>query len=146
MKTYFPLFFVFFLLLSLESSAQKADSIYQGIASYYHLKFNGRKTSSGEKFNNDSLTAAHKFLPFGTIVKVRNINSQDFVIVRVNDRLPQKSKRTIDLTQEAAKRLGIIRKGLQKVELSVIDKNREPKNNILGGQPLQIEAEPSKKQ
>jgi rare lipoprotein A len=120
MSTYFSLLFIFILSFSLESNAQKADSVYQGIASYYHLKFNGRKTSSGERFNNDSLTAAHKFLPFGTNVKVTNLNTKDFVIVRVNDRLPQKSKRTIDLTQEAARRLGIIRKGLQKVELSVI--------------------------
>ena len=124
MRTFYLHLFVFTLLISFDSKAQKSDSVSQGIASYYHLKFNGRKTSSGERFNNDSLTAAHKFLPFGTIVKVRNLNSQDFVIVRVNDRLPQKSKRTIDLTQEAAKRLGIIRKGLQKVELSVIEKSR----------------------
>ncbi len=121
MKYCFTILFIFILLTSKESKAQKADSVYQGIASYYHLKFNGRKTSSGEKFNNDSLTAAHKHLPFGTKVKVTNLNTKEFVIVRVNDRLPKKSKRSIDLTQEAARRLGIIRKGLQKVEIFVID-------------------------
>lgn len=92
-----------------------------GIASYYAKKFNGRKTSSGEKFNNDSLTAAHKNIKFGTYVKVKNIKNDSTVIVKINDRLPQKSKRTIDLSYKAAKQLNFIKSGLTKVEIIPLD-------------------------
>lgn len=92
-----------------------------GIASFYAKKFNGRKTSSGEKFNNDSLTAAHKKLKFGTYVLVRNLKNDSTVIVKINDRLPQKSKRSIDLTLRAAKQLNFVKSGLTKVEITVLD-------------------------
>ena len=92
-----------------------------GTASFYANKFNGRKTSSGEKFNNDSLTAAHKKLKFGTYVMVRNLKNDSTVIVKINDRLPQQSKRTIDLTVKAAKQLNFIKSGLTKVEITVLD-------------------------
>ncbi len=92
-----------------------------GTASFYANKFNGRKTSSGEKFNNDSLTAAHKKLKFGTYVLVRNLKNDSTVVVKINDRLPQKSKRTIDLTTKAAKQLNFIKLGLTKVEITVLD-------------------------
>jgi rare lipoprotein A len=92
-----------------------------GIASYYANKFNGRKTSSGEKFSNDSLTAAHKTLKFGTIVKVRNLKNDSIVVVKINDRLPKSSKRSIDLSKKAAQQLNFIKSGLTKVEISVID-------------------------
>ncbi len=93
----------------------------EGIASFYAKKFNGRKTSSGEKFNNDSLTAAHKKLKFRTYVLVRNLKNDSTVVVKINDRLPQKSKRTIDLTTKAAKQLNFIKSGLTKVEITVLD-------------------------
>ena len=92
-----------------------------GTASFYAKKFNGRKTSSGEKFNSDSLTAAHKKLKFGTYVLVRNLKNDSTVVVKINDRLPQKSKRTIDLTLKAAKQLNFIKSGLTKVEITVLD-------------------------
>ena len=92
-----------------------------GIASFYANKFNGRKTSSGEKFNNDILTAAHKKLKFGTYVLVRNLKNDSTVIVKINDRLPQKSKRTIDLSLKAARQLNFIKSGLTKVEITVLD-------------------------
>jgi rare lipoprotein A len=92
-----------------------------GTASFYANKFNGRKTSSGEKFNNDSLTAAHKKLKFGTYVLVRNLKNDSTVVVKINDRLPQKSKRIIDLTTKAAKQLNFIKSGLTKVEITVLD-------------------------
>ena len=92
-----------------------------GTASFYAKKFNGRKTSSGEKFNNDSLTAAHKKLKFGTYVLVRNLKNDSTVIVKINDRLPQKSKRSIDLTLRAAKQLNFVKSGLTKVEITVLD-------------------------
>jgi len=92
-----------------------------GIASFYAKKFNGRKTSSGQKFNSDSLTAAHKKLKFGTYVLVRNLKNDSTVIVKINDRLPQKSKRSIDLTLRAAKQLNFVKSGLTKVEITVLD-------------------------
>lgn len=92
-----------------------------GTASFYAKKFNGRKTSSGEKFNSDSLTAAHKKLKFGTYVLVRNLKNDSTVIVKINDRLPQKSKRSIDLTLRAAKQLNFVKSGLTKVEITVLD-------------------------
>jgi len=113
-----------FLLLGSRLIAQdtirKAYKI-TGLASFYAKKFNGRKTTSGQKFHNDSLTAAHKKLKFGTYVLVRNLKNDSTVIVRINDRLPQNSKRTIDLTQKAARQLNFIRSGITKVEITVID-------------------------
>lgn len=92
-----------------------------GTASFYAKKFNGRKTSSGEKFSSDSLTAAHKKLKFGTYVLVRNLKNDSTVVVKINDRLPQKSKRSIDLTLRAAKQLNFVKSGLTKVEITVLD-------------------------
>lgn len=91
-----------------------------GVASYYHQKFNGRKTSNGEIFQNAGLTAAHKTLPLGTWVRVTNLKNDSVVVVKVNDRLPKYSKRSIDLTVTAAKQLNFIRAGLTKVKIEVI--------------------------
>lgn len=93
----------------------------KGIASFYHHKFNGRKTSSGEIFQNNNLTAAHKTIKLGTYVKVRCLKNDSTVIVKVNDRLPPRSKRSIDLTTRAAKQLNFIQSGLTKVEITVLD-------------------------
>ncbi len=114
------------LLLGFSNLSIGQDSIQPvnrstGIASFYAKKFNGRKTSSGEKFSNDSLTAAHKKFKFGTYVLVRNLKNDSTVIVKINDRLPQKSKRSIDLTVRAAKQLNFIKSGLTKVEITVLD-------------------------
>ncbi len=104
-------------------SQDKPSSINKtvGIASFYAKKFNGRKTSSGEKFSNDSLTAAHKKLKFGTYILVRNLKNDSTVVVKINDRLPQKSKRSIDLSLRAAKQLNFVKSGLTKVEITVLD-------------------------
>jgi len=91
-----------------------------GVASYYHNKFNGRKTSNGEIFQNTGLTAAHKTLPLGTWVRVTNLKNDSVVVVKINDRLPQYSKRSIDLTIKAATQLNFIRAGLTKVKIEVI--------------------------
>ena len=72
-------------------------------------------------FHNDGLTGAHKKLKFGTYVKVRNLKNDSVVIVKITDRLPQKSKRTIDLTLRAAKQLNFVKSGLTKVEITVLD-------------------------
>jgi len=92
----------------------------KGTASYYADKFNGRKTSSGEVFSNDSMTAAHKTLKLGTYVRVRNLRNDSIIIVKINDRLPPHSKRTIDLSKSGARKLNFIRSGLTKVEITII--------------------------
>lgn len=88
-----------------------------GIASWYGPAWKGRLTASGEYFDPDSMTAAHKYLPFGTIVRVTNLTNDSVVYVRITDRLPKSSSRSIDLTPTAAKRLGFYSKGLQKVRM-----------------------------
>ena len=88
-----------------------------GIASWYGPAWKGRPTASGEYFDPDSMTAAHKYLPFGTIVRVTNLSNDSVVYVRITDRLPKSSSRSIDLTPVAAKRLGFYSKGLQKVKM-----------------------------
>jgi rare lipoprotein A len=92
----------------------------KGTASYYHNKFNNRKTSSGETFHNINYTAAHKTMPLGTWVIVTRLSNRLYVIVKVNDRLPPDSKRTIDLSQAAARKLKMIQRGLAKVKIEVI--------------------------
>jgi rare lipoprotein A len=96
-------------------------TIQEGTASYYGKKFHLRKTSSGEIFRMEEMTAAHKNLPFGTMVQVTLHQNGKSVWVKVNDRLPQNSKRIIDLSRGAAEELGIITQGLAKVSLSVKD-------------------------
>lgn len=70
-------------------------------ASYYHDKFNGRKTASGKRFNNNELTAAHKKFPFGTILKITNEANNKFTIVEITDRGPFVNGREIDLSKRA---------------------------------------------
>lgn len=113
------LFIVCIGFLKAQDSLQ--NPVKTGIASFYASKFNGRKTTSGQKFHNDSLTAAHKSLKFGTKVQVRNLRNDSVVVVTITDRLPKHSKRTIDLTQRAARQLNFIRSGLAKVEITVLD-------------------------
>lgn len=89
----------------------------KGKASYYSSKFEGRRTASGEIFRQDSLTAAHKKLPFGTIVIVRNLKNDSIVVVKINDRLSSNSSRIIDVSLKAAKQLNFVRDGIANVTL-----------------------------
>lgn len=90
-----------------------------GLASYYGKKFHGRKTASGERFNMYAMTAAHKGLPFGAMVKVTHLKNGRSVTVRINDRGPFGRGRIIDLSYAAAKHLGMISQGVAKVRLRV---------------------------
>lgn len=90
-----------------------------GIASYYADKYHGRKTASGETFDQNKMTAAHRTLPFGTKVRVTNVVSGKSVTVRVNDRGPFVKGRVIDLSRAAAQKLGIVRAGLAEVKVQV---------------------------
>lgn len=103
-----------------------ADSTtsYYGIASYYGTYFHGKKTASGEKYDQYKLTAAHKTLPLGTIVKVTNTSNSKSVILKVNDRGPYVKGRIIDVSTKAAELLGFRQKGTTHVKVEVIsDKN-----------------------
>jgi rare lipoprotein A len=89
-------------------------------ATYYHRKFEGRKTTSGVRYRGKKLTAAHMTLPFGTIVTVTNPANGKSVDVEVNDRGPHSRKFKIDLSAAAAKAIGIYGKGVAKVEISYL--------------------------
>ncbi|MEM6907087.1 MAG: septal ring lytic transglycosylase RlpA family protein [Pseudomonadota bacterium] len=91
-----------------------------GVASYYGRRFHGRRTASGERFNMNALTAAHKTLPFGSRVRVTNRANGRSVIVRINDRGPFVRGRTIDLSRRAAKEIGMISRGHARVTLELM--------------------------
>jgi rare lipoprotein A (peptidoglycan hydrolase) len=104
-------------------SSYTKDKFYQtGVASWYGREFNGKKTASGERFDMNELTAAHKTLPFGTIVSVKDFDSGKTVNVRINDRGPYRGKRIIDISYGAAKKLGMLKKGEAKVGLRIVKK------------------------
>lgn len=92
-----------------------------GQASWYGSKFHGKLTASGEKYNMRALTAAHKTLPFGTIVKVTNTETNKSVQVKINDRGPYAKNRVIDLSQRAFEQVGDTSKGLISVRIDIID-------------------------
>lgn len=88
-----------------------------GTASYYADFFEGRLTASGDIFSQEKLTAAHKTLPFGTEVLVENLSNARSIVVTINDRGPFVKNRIIDLSSTAARELGFIEKGIQKVRI-----------------------------
>ena len=94
---------------------------YKGTASYYGKNYTGRLTASGERFHRDSLTAAHKYFKFGTIVKVTNTINDSVCYVKVNDRLPKSSKFIIDLSYGTAKELDFLKRGIIPVVLVPVD-------------------------
>lgn len=99
----------------------KALLMLEGVASYYADEFHGKLTSNGETFDMDGLTAAHRTFPFGTKVRVTNLENNKSVIVRVNDRGPFKEGRIIDLSRGAAKEIDLIRTGTARVKLEVLE-------------------------
>lgn len=96
-----------------------------GQASFYSQKFEGRKTASGQIFNNKKFTAACNTLPLGTFIKVTNLKNSKTVVVQINDRLHLKTKRLIDLTMAGAKRLGFVSSGLTRVKVEVLGGRKE---------------------
>ncbi len=92
-----------------------------GVASYYGRRFHGRRTANGERFDMNAFTAAHKTLPFGSIVEVTNPRTGKSVVVRINDRGPFTPGRTIDLSRAAAEEIGLVRRGHGTVELALLD-------------------------
>ncbi len=133
MKKLAPIF-LFILILSC-GSEQVNKSLYkkkyisysEGVASWYGPGFNGRKTASGEVFKMNSLTAAHRTLEFGTMVRVTNLTNNKQVVVRINDRGPVSKSRIIDLSKQAAQMIDMVQAGIVKVKLEIvkIKKNNE---------------------
>ena len=109
------------LLLLLGAASLFADSELQGLASWYGGKFHGRLTSSGEVFDTNDLTAAHRTLPFGARVKVTNLDNGKSVIVKINDRGPFVEPRIIDLSRAAAEEIAMIDTGVARVSLEIVD-------------------------
>ena len=123
-KTYYPL-----------KSAH--DFVETGTASWYGPGFHGKKTSNGERYNQNAMTAAHKLLPFGTRLRVTNLENGRVTEVRINDRGPFVGSRIIDLSRAAAKELGMLNKGTAKVRLVALEDGREapvltPDGDMLG--------------
>lgn len=92
-----------------------------GTASFYGAKHQGKRTASGEPFDRHALTAAHRELPLGSRVKVTNLENQKTVVVRINDRGPNKRGRLIDLSRKAAEQLGMLRSGTARVRVQGLD-------------------------
>lgn len=115
-----------FFLAGCSSAGSKSDSPWlghteTGKASFYAMKFQGRKTASGELFNQSADTAAHRTLPFGTLVKVTNSANGKSVVVRINDRGPFVRGRVIDLSQSAFKSIGNLNRGIVPVKIQVVE-------------------------
>jgi rare lipoprotein A len=122
------------------SQGAVAQDIYiqTGRASFYADKFEGRATASGEKYRHSKLTAAHLTLPFGTKVKVTNLDNQKSVVVKVNDRGPFVEGRVIDLSKSAAELLDFVTAGLADVQLEIVKVVVDKGGNA--GKPVQSDA------
>lgn len=106
-KTYYPL--------------ESADNFSQtGMASWYGPGFHGKKTANGERFNTNLLTAAHKELPFDTMVRVTNLENGRSTMVRINDRGPFSKDRIIDLSKKAAEEIGMLQTGTARVRIETV--------------------------
>ncbi|NPA67256.1 MAG: septal ring lytic transglycosylase RlpA family protein [Chlorobi bacterium] len=103
-----------------KSENVKYEFYQKGEASWYGPGFNGKKTASGEIFDMNKLTAAHRKLPFGTMVRVTNLKNNKSVIVRINDRGPYKKGRVIDLSKKAAEVTGLIKDGVAPVKIEIV--------------------------
>jgi rare lipoprotein A len=124
------------------SPVSDLQTIETGIASWYGGQFHGRRTANGEIYNMNRLTAAHRSLPFNSIVEVVNLNNRKKIIVRINDRGPFVKNRIIDLSFKAARILEMAEKGIAPVELRIIktsELNRNP-NGYDSGQGYYLQA------
>jgi len=92
----------------------------KGIASWYGNEYHGRTTASGERFDENQLTAAHRTLPFGSVVRVKNLKNGQTVKVRINDRGPFVRGRIIDVSKRAAHELGMLRDGVVPCRVEVL--------------------------
>jgi len=115
-------------------AAARAQSVQppseRGIASWYGAPYHGLRSASGEIYDQEKLTAAHRTLPFGTRVRVRRLDRNASVVVRINDRGPFVKSRIIDLSHAAAARLGITDGGVAPVSLELLETPVDPQNSF----------------
>lgn len=115
-----PRFFAFLLLFVAASAcAQKWDS-FKGYATYYSSRAHGHMTASGERYDKNAYTCAHRTLPFGTFLRVTNLSNDSVVVVKVNDRGPYARGRVIDLSTRAARQLDMLGMGVAYVNVEVV--------------------------
>lgn len=114
----------------LEKLDKAIDNVKKGIASFYHDKFEGRRTATGDIFDNDKFTAASNKLKLGSYVKVTNVSNGEVVYVKINDRMAKSNTRLIDLASVAAKKLDFHNKGITKVKVEIVPAE-EGKTGIL---------------
>ena len=107
-------------LVALKSEPVKPIKVWTGNASWYGPNFDGKKTANGERFNAESLTAAHPSLPFGSWVRIVNTRSGKFEMVRINDRGPYQEGREIDVSYRVARKIGLINSGVSQVRLELM--------------------------
>ena len=117
--------FILATILSLTTTTALAQN--KGKASYYGNKFHGRRTSDGSRYHKDSLTCAHRTLPFGTLLKVRNQKNGREVVVKVTDRGPFGPGRIVDLSMAAAREIGMVQQGVVPVEVTRVGHVNESK-------------------
>ena len=117
--------FILATILTLTTTTALAQN--KGKASYYGNKFHGRRTSDGSRYHKDSLTCAHRTLPFGTLLKVRNQKNGREVVVKVTDRGPFGPGRIVDLSMAAAREIGMVQQGVVPVEVTRVGHVNESK-------------------
>ena len=102
------------------SAPVKPIKVWVGNASWYGPEFDGKKTANGERFNCESLTAAHPNLPFGSWVRIVNTHNGKFEVVRINDQGPYQEGREIDVSYRVARKIGLIHSGVSQVRLELM--------------------------
>jgi rare lipoprotein A len=102
------------------SAPVKPIKVWVGNASWYGPEFDGKETANGERFNCESLTAAHPNLPFGSWVRIVNTHNGKFEVVRINDRGPYQEGREIDVSYRVARKIGLIHSGVSQVRLELM--------------------------
>jgi rare lipoprotein A len=105
-----------------KSGAGMTPLVQTGLASWYGKEFKGGKTASGERYDPEEMTTAHRTLPFGTVVRVTNLRNKKNVRVRITNRGPFVRGRIIDVSRAAARRLDIMKSGVTKVRIEVIQR------------------------
>ena len=106
--------------------AASGSLLESGIASWYGPGFHGRQTANGERYNMNDLTAAHRTMPFNTLVQVENVDNGKSVVVRINDRGPYVGNRVIDLSRRAAREIDMIGPGTANVQLRLVREGDRP--------------------
>lgn len=144
MQFYVSIVSLLFMLSS--SNISLASPPEKGLASYYSDSYHGRKTATGERYDKNKRTAAHKTLPFGTKVRVYNPSNKKSVVVVINDRGPYIKGRIIELSRKAAQDINIIKAGVAKVEVTVLSSSNNNKTPSSVTKPKKPVNKPSSNQ